>query len=172
MSTLSSSLNALASTSVSDIYERFKSNLSEAEILKVSRVFTLIWGLVFIAFANMFEDQTSPVVELGLAIASFTYGGLLGAFLLGILSKRAREQDALISFAVAIAFMVWVIFGVWYSQEMQAWVFDFYPSAATKAELGLRGIAWPWYTAIGAAFLLMSNGIVRALTPDRPSSST
>ncbi len=165
MSTLSSSLNALASTSVSDIYERFKSNLSGAEVLKVSRIFTLIWGLVFIAFANLFEDQTSPVVELGLAIASFTYGGLLGAFLLGIFSKRARERDALISFAVAIAFMIFVIFGVWYSQETQVWVFDFNPSTATKTELGLRGIAWPWYTAIGAAVLLLSNGIVRLLSP-------
>lgn len=176
MSTLSSSLNALASTSVSDIYERFKSNMSGAEVLKVSRIFTLVWGLVFIAFANMFEDQTGPVVELGLAIASFTYGGLLGAFLLGMISKRARELDALISFAAAIAFMVWVIFGVWYSQETQIWVFEFYPSAATKAELGLRGIAWPWYTAIGASVLLlfnvMFNVVVRAFTPDRPGSST
>ena len=164
MSTLSSSLNALASTSVSDIYQQFKSDLSDTEILKVSRVFTLIWGLVFIGFANMFEDQTSPVVELGLAIASFTYGGLLGAFLLGILSKRARERDALISFVVAIAVMVWVIFGVWYSQEMQSWVFEFYPSATTKADLGLRGIAWPWYTAIGAGVLLVTNVIVRAVS--------
>ena len=138
----------------------------------MSRIFTLIWGLVFIVFANMFENQTGPVVELGLAIASFTYGGLLGAFLLGMISKRARERDAMISFAVAIAFMVWVIFGVWYSQEMQIWVFEFYPSAAMKAELGLRGIAWPWYTAIGASMLLLSNVIVRALIPDRPSSST
>jgi SSS family transporter len=130
MSTLSSSLNALASTSVSDIYERFRPNLSGDQVLKVSRVFTLIWGLVFIGFANLFEAQTDPVVELGLAIASFTYGGMLGAFLLGILNKRAGETDALIAFFITIAFMVWII-------------------------LGVGGIGWPWYTAIGAALLLL-----------------
>jgi Na+/proline symporter len=159
MSTLSSSLNALASASVSDIYERFRSNLSASEVLKVSRVFTLVWGIVFIVFANLFEDQSNPVVELGLAIASFTYGGLLGAFLLGILNKRATERDAIISFLFTIAFMVWVIFGVWYSTELQEWVFEFYPSAAEKSELGLRGIAWPWYTAIGAGALLLLGWI-------------
>ena len=55
MSTLSSSLNALASTSVSDIYERFRSNLSEAEVLKVSRVFTLLWGIVILVVCLIWQ---------------------------------------------------------------------------------------------------------------------
>lgn len=165
MSTLSSSLNALASTSVSDIYERFHRDMTESEVLRVSRIFTLVWGLVFIAFANMFEDQSSPVVELGLAIASFTYGGLLGAFLLAMMNRRIQEREALISFITTIAFMVWVIFGVWYSQELQSWVFEFYPSPEKEAALGLKGIAWPWYTAIGATFLLAVGAILSRSSP-------
>lgn len=163
MSTLSASLNSLASTSVSDIYLHYRGELSDSEVLKVSRVFTLIWGLVFIGFATAFKNETSPVVELGLAIASFTYGGLLGAFLLAMVNRRIREREALIAFVGTIAFMVWVIFGVWYSQEMQSWVFDFYPSPETKAALGLRGIAWPWYTAIGSAFLLAAGAVLSRL---------
>jgi SSS family transporter len=139
MSTLSSSLNALAAASVSDVYERFRQNLSPGEVLKISRVFTLIWGLVFIVFANMFEDQTSPVVELGLAIASFTYGGMLGVFLLGIMNKHATERDAMIAFFCTIAVMVWVI-------------------------LGVGGVGWPWYTAIGAAILLLIGSALSMLS--------
>ena len=168
MSTMSSSLNALAASSVADFYQRTRPDMAESKILKVSRVFTLVWGLVFIVFANMFEDQSSPVVELGLAIASFTYGGLLGAFLLGIFDRKVSETQALIAFAVTITFMVWVIFGVWYSTEMQSWVIEFYPSAVEKANLGLRGIGWPWYTAIGAGVLMLVGSALARLTPKTP----
>ena len=50
------------------------------------------------------EDQQNPVVELGLSIASFTYGSLLGAFLLGIMVDRVRESDAMVGFIVFIMF--------------------------------------------------------------------
>ena len=167
MSTLSSSLNALASSTIVDIFQRFKKGLSDADILRTSRIFTLLWGLVFIAFANLFESQRNPVVELGLAIASFTYGGLLGAFLLGIFNKTIRQREALISFGLTIALMVWVIFGVWYSTESHQWIFEFYPSTAQKAEMGLKGIAWPWYTAIGAGLCLLLGHVLNRLSSTR-----
>lgn len=160
MSTVSSSLNSLASSTMLDLYERFSGRaLPEDRALFVSRVLTFFWGLVFIVFANLFESDDSPVVELGLSIASFTYGGLLGAFLLGLLNRRTRQTDAVVAFAVTIAFMVWVIFGVWYGPEA-GWVFSFMPDDAEKAALGLRTIAWPWYTAIGAAVTLVVGSLV------------
>ncbi|HKT23499.1 MAG TPA: hypothetical protein VJR04_02785, partial [Terriglobales bacterium] len=42
----------------------------------------------------------------GLTIASITYGGLLGVFLLGTWNKRANETGALVGFIVGIATMV------------------------------------------------------------------
>jgi len=166
MSTLSSSLNALASSSVVDMYHNLVKSAREADTLKVSRVFTLIWGLIFIVFANLFEDQQNPVVELGLAIASFTYGGLLGAFLMGMLGERVKEREALWAFVGTIGFMVWVIFGVWYSTETQMWFFAFNPTDAMKAELGLRSIGWPWYPALGAGVMLILGQILTRLVPD------
>lgn len=169
MSTLSASLNALASSSVVDVYHHLKKSAKDSDNLMVSRIFTLIWGVIFIAFANLFENQQNPVVELGLAIASFTYGGLLGAFLMGMLGEKIRQREALWAFGVTIAFMVWVIFGIWYSPETQSWVFTFYPSASVKATLGLRGIAWPWYPAIGAGAMLFFGEIARRVAgPHEP----
>ena len=66
---------------------------------------------MFVVFASLFENTDNPVVELGLAIASFTYGGLLGGFLLGIVIKNAKEWDAVIAFILTIVVMVLVIFG-------------------------------------------------------------
>ena len=171
MSTLSSSLNALASSSVVDMYHNLRPSSKGSDNLKVSRVFTLIWGLVFILFANLFEDQQNPVVELGLAIASFTYGGLLGAFLMAMLGDNLKERDALWAFTATIALMVWVIFGVWYSPETQSWVFTFYPSETLKGTLALRGIAWPWYPTIGAGAMLLFGQLI-ARIPGRNEPST
>lgn len=154
MSTLSSSLNALASSTMMDLYERFSSKtLEDAKALRLARFFTLFWGLVFIVFASMFTSSDNPVVELGLAIASFTYGGLLGVFLLGLLDRRTRQIDAIVAFLATIVLMFLIIQGVWYSPEV-GWTFQLFPSAEMRADLGLRAIGWPWYTTIGASITL------------------
>jgi Na+/proline symporter len=155
MSSLSSSLNALASSSLNDLYEQATGRSLDADRgLRVSRLLTLGWGVVFIGFASLFRDSSNPVVELGLSIASFTYGSLLGAFLLGLWHRQARQTDAIGAFVATVGVMTLVIFGVWHSPE-QGWVFVMAPSDAYIAEANLKGIGWPWYTAIGAGVNLM-----------------
>ncbi len=168
MSTLSSSLNSLASSSMMDLYERLKGEqVEQRKALAISRWLTLFWGIVFIGFASLFEDTQNPVVELGLAIASFTYGGLLGVFLLGLFNKNTRQIDAMIAFVVTIIFMIWVIFGVWYSPQ-EGWVFVFNPSDQAVAEAGLRAIGWPWYTVIGALTTLGVGSLLALRHSRRP----
>jgi len=57
----------------------------------------------------LFTDTKNPVVELGLKIASFTYGGLLGTFFLGLLFKKINQRDAFIGFICGIISMVLVL---------------------------------------------------------------
>ncbi len=162
MSTLSSSLNALASSSVVDFLMPRSRRLREdgPYALRISRLATLMWGLVFMIFANLFTSQENPVIELGLSIASFTYGGLLGVFLLGLINTRVQEKAALIAFVVALVTMIWVIFGIWYGKDGN-WYFTFSPSEEMVKALELRAIAWPWYTIIGTA---LTVGIGSGLT--------
>jgi solute:Na+ symporter, SSS family len=160
MSTLSSSLNSLASSSMFDLYERLSGRqLGDAAGLRVSRILTFVWGFVFIGFASLFTSTDHPVVELGLAIAGFTYGGLLGAFMLGLLVRRTDQLDAIITLLFTITFMVIFIFGVWHSPE-QGWTFIFRPGEETRAALGLRAVAWPWYPAIGVAVSLVVGSLL------------
>ncbi|MDE2827670.1 MAG: sodium:solute symporter [Bacteroidota bacterium] len=150
MSTLSSSLNSLASSSMMDLIERWiKNPISKARGLLLSRGLTLFWGALFVVFASLFENTDNPVVELGLAIASFTYGGLLGGFLLGIVIKNAKEWDAVTAFILTIVVMVLVIFGLWHSPT-EGWIFAINPTDGMIEQAGLRQIAWPWYTLIGS----------------------
>ena len=163
MSTLSSSLNALAGSTLMDLLERVgKRPADPAKALTLSRVLTLVWAGVFVGFAMLFTGMDNPVVELGLGIAGFTYGGLLGAFLLGLLSKRARQLDAAVAFVVAIVLMALVIFGLRFSTVEASWVWAWQPDAALTEARGLRVVAWPLFPAIGSA-ITVGVGFLLAL---------
>jgi SSS family transporter len=113
MGTLSSSISSLASATFLDLFRplRHGSALGPREELAWSRVFTLVWGLTLIGGALLFTDTKNAVVELGLKIASVTYGGLLGVFFLGLFFPRTRERDAFVGFAAGLAAMVGVLYG-------------------------------------------------------------
>ena len=171
MSTVAGSLNSLASSTMLDLYSRLGGKpLDDRQALRASRIATLVWGIVFIGFASLFRDQKNPVVELGLSIASFTYGGLLGVYLLGMLSRKANERAAIVAFITTIVVMTFVIFGVWYSVKEGHWLFQFRPSGETKAALGLRGLAYPWYVVIGSSLTIVVGSLLGSrLQPSAPS---
>lgn len=145
MSTLSSSLNSLSTSTVTDIYRRFLGrNPEDSHILRMARVWTLIWAGAFVVFASLFTGTDNPVVELGLGITGYTYGALLGAFLFGLLVKRASQTDALVAFLVTIGFMAWVVLGV----------------TVTDATGESVPVAYPWYTPIGVVVTFVVGGLL------------
>lgn len=120
MSTVSSSLNSLASAATIDIWGPLRGGADdEARMLVVGRRFTLFWAVVLVGGAILFQlvQQGTPVVVIALQIASFTYGGLLGGFLLGVLSKRADQAAALTGMSAAIAIMA----ALWAGQQF-GWI--------------------------------------------------
>ena len=122
MSTTSGTLNSLASSSVVDFAVRGGRDADAERFLRWSRQMTLVWGVVLGALAMV---RWGPVLEAGLAIASITYGGLLGLFLLGILNRRATTTGALVGMFAGLAVMVAVKFGT--------------------------PLAWTWYVLVGSA---------------------
>ena len=147
---------------MTDLFSKQVARLDEAAALRLSKLMTLGWAVVFIVFATLFENMQNPVVELGLSIASFTYGALLGAFLLGLAFRRVQEKEAMIAFVCSVVLMVVIIFGVWTTAEGE-WIFMFYPSAEVKASLGLTSIAWPWFTALGTLITLGVGSLLSIL---------
>jgi SSS family solute:Na+ symporter len=111
MGTLSSSISSLASSTYLDIFKftaKGKS-LDAAGDVFWPKVFTLLWGILLIGGAMLFTDTKNPVVELGLKIASFTYGGLLGTFFLGLFFKHTTQRDAFVGFLAGIVAMAAVL---------------------------------------------------------------
>ena len=106
MSNASGSLNSLASSSVIDLGGS-RADASPAQQLGRSRRMTLIWGVILGLLGLV---RWGGVLEAGLTIASITYGGMLGVFLLGTWNRRANETGALVGFATGIAAMIAVRF--------------------------------------------------------------
>lgn len=136
MSSLSSSLNALASASTYDVWARLRPGADEAALLRAGRAFTLAWGAVLVGGALLVGGRDTPVVELGLAIASFTYGGLLGAFALALLVPRADGRDAVAAMLTGIAAMAAVVLGT--------------------------ALAWPWHVVLGTTVTLATGAVLAA----------
>jgi SSS family transporter len=96
MSNLSAAINSLSSTTIIDFYLRRRPAATEQQRVTISRFATIFWGLVLLALAIVTQFGGSRVLELGLSIASVPYGGLLGVFLLGVLTRRATQAGAII----------------------------------------------------------------------------
>jgi SSS family transporter len=109
MSNASGSLNSLASSSVIDLSRNSvsRADASEESSLRRSRNMTLGWGLLLGLLGLV---RWGPVLVAGLTIASITYGGMLGVFLLGTWNRRANETGALVGFATGIGTMSGVTF--------------------------------------------------------------
>ncbi|MFI5252953.1 MAG: sodium:solute symporter [Bacteroidota bacterium] len=111
MGSLSSSISSLASSTYLDLFKFTKhgSGINPKGEVVWSRFFTLFWGAVLIGGAILFADTKNPVVEIGLKITSFTYGGLLGTFFLGLLFKKTDQLDAFIGLITGLLTMVVVL---------------------------------------------------------------
>jgi len=93
MSSTAGELNALASTAMVDFYQRLSpKERSDKDQVRASRLFTLFWGLLAIAFAlsaSLFEN----LIQLVNIIGSLFYGTILGVFICGFFIKRLGAKD-------------------------------------------------------------------------------
>ena len=109
MSNLSAALNALASTSIMDFYKPMlgAKSITEARLMTLARRATVIWAAVLFVIALLARNVKS-VLEAGLSVASVLYGALLGAFLLGLLTKRVTGNAVMFGMAASLVSMLCV----------------------------------------------------------------
>ena len=137
LSTLAGSMSALASSTMLDLYKPFTGISDDDKELRISRLFTILWAILLVGSAFFFMSSSQTVVELALSIASFTYGGLLGTFILGLISKNATQEDALAGFTGGIFIMITVI--------------------------SLQLVAWTWFTLVGVIVTVLIGSFLSRL---------
>ncbi|HUP64556.1 MAG TPA: sodium:solute symporter [Thermoanaerobaculia bacterium] len=120
---LSSSLNAIASTFIADLYSPVRPGRPDRHYLRVSKVVTVVAGVIQIVVGLALMQGTRSALDMALAIASLINGPILGVFLLGAIGRR-EEAAALVGMAAGLL----AVMGVWLGTDL----------------------AWPWYAAVGS----------------------
>jgi Na+/proline symporter len=101
MSSTSAALNALASTTVIDIYRRMiKSDGTEKHYLIVSKLATVFWGIYAILFA-LFAYRIGSLIEAVNILGSIFYGTILGIFLIAFYLKKIGGSATFYSAIIA-----------------------------------------------------------------------
>jgi SSS family transporter len=120
MSSTAGELDALGTTTASDIWKRMvRPNLTDEELARVSRIFTAMWGVVALGFA-LFASLLDNLIEAVNILGSLFYGTVLGIFLTAFLVRRAGAFAVLVGAAfgqttVLIMYGVSTLGFLWYN---------------------------------------------------------
>ncbi len=143
---LSPSLNAMAATTVNDFYKRYiRPDADEPTLMRLSRQATIAWGVVQLAVAIGAQWMDRSVLDAGLAVLSLTSGPVLGAFLVGVLTRRVGPQAMLAGMGAGMAVLVWV----WWT----------------------GAVAWTWYAFIGAGVTGLTAVVLSPFLSGKPADA-
>lgn len=124
----------------------------------MSRAMTVGWTVVLFVLA-MLSRHGGHVVDLALSIASVLWGGMLGVFLLGTLTRRATERGTMLGMiaGVAVNLLLWL------------------QPHSLQYSLGghvivLPKVAWTWWVLIGSLITCAVGYTASLLFPDSETS--
>lgn len=112
MSTISSGMNASATVFTTDIYKRyFKKQLSEKGNFFMLHLATVIFGLLGL-IAGIGMIGVKSLLDAWWQLSGIFAGGMLGLFLLGMISRRTKSAEAFTAVLIGIVVILWMTFSV------------------------------------------------------------
>jgi solute:Na+ symporter, SSS family len=142
MSSLDSALNSLAAAATVDFYRRIRPDVTEGGRLLFAKVVVVTAGIIGIAVGIYSARTEAPLIDLILTFMGYFAGGLLGLFLLGMLTKRANGTGAFVG-AIAGTLVVLMITA------------NDFPLPNLYEWLGIEPIPFIWSTAVGLTITLI-----------------
>ena len=175
MGSTSAALNALATSFTKDFYLPYiRRDATDRQAIRAARIATAVFGILMIIVATVaasavLHDTKLTIIPIAIGILGYTYGALLGVFLLGMLT-RSRGSDGMNVVAIIVgissvlvlckitipAFDILALFrGKLVAAE---WNFGwFMPEWWPK-------ISWPWYVFVGCTVTLAITVLFRTPT--------
>lgn len=110
ISSLDSDMNCIAAIGVQDYYLRFKPNCTDKQKLNMGKWLVLLSGLAMMFVALMYEAWGGEGI-LGTVFELYAIfsAGIVGIFLLGLLTRRANKQGLYIGLGVCVAFTTYAV---------------------------------------------------------------
>ena len=145
MSSTAAELNALASTTVIDVYKRLiKKDANDKHYLLVSKLATIFWGAYAITFA-LFANRLGTLIEAVNILGSLVYGTILGIFLVAFYLKKVKSSP---TFYAALIAELTVIYCFLFTE-----------------------IPFLWFNVIGCMLVIMLSLVFNALITKLPVST-
>ena len=148
ISSLDSILAALSQISLTMFYKPFiNPGASESYLLKVSRLLVIFWGTVLAVMAWQFSASELDLVTLAFSMTTYTWGPMLGLFMLSMLAKRYRVAGVGKSVLASILVVLLInepeimnpVFGTAFASPLLAWPWLFPIGSLLCVALSLRG---------------------------------
>lgn len=158
MGSTSAALNALATSFTKDFYlPYFNSAATDREAVTAARVATAIFGVLMIGVAtvaaySVLENPHLTIIPIALGILGYTYGALLGVFLIGMLTqRRGNDRTNVVAMLLGMAAVLVLC-------KVQLPGLGFIDPATGKRMLDFGGwmpgwwpkISWPWFVLVGS----------------------
>jgi Na+/proline symporter len=148
ISSLDSILAALSQISLTMFYKPFLNpHATEQQLLRVSRFLVILWGAVLALMAWQFSASRLDLVTLAFSMTTYTWGPMLGLFLLSMAATRYRVAGVGRSVLASICIVLLInepqimnpVFGTVFTAPLIAWPWLFPIGALTCFSLSLRG---------------------------------
>ncbi len=172
MGSTSAALNALATSFTKDFYLPYiNRRATDRQAIRAARIATSVFGILMIVVAALaanavLHDSKLTIIPIAIGILGYTYGALLGVFLLGMLT-RSRGADgpnvvAMIAGVTSVLILCKVsipafdIFALLTGKVVGVqWVFGYFmPEWWPK-------ISWPWFVFVGCVVTLAISVLFR-----------
>lgn len=110
MSTISSGMNSSATVFTVDIYRRyFKKDISEKQNLSVLHIATVVFGLLGM-ITGIAMIGVKSILDVWWELSGIFAAGMLGLFLLGIISRQTKNHEAITATIIGILVIIWMTF--------------------------------------------------------------
>src|SRR5437899_5777379 len=100
MGSTSAALNALATSFTKDFYLPYiRPGATDRQAIRAARIATAVFGILMILVATMaanavLQDAKLTIIPIAIGILGYTYGALVGVFLLGMLTRQRGSDGA------------------------------------------------------------------------------
>lgn len=157
MGSLSTALNALATSFTEDWYLPYlRPDATSAQVVSAARKSTVVFSLILVIIGSLTAYAVvvlhSRIIPIVLGIFGYTYGSLLGVFLVGMLTKsRGSERGNLIAMVcgfIAVAVLSGLYNDVWKLLHPTV------PNAVLWNPAWLPTVEFPWRITIGTLVTL------------------
>ena len=145
---IAAAINSLASSTMVDFHRRFsKKEISGEGEYKMSRVYTLLWGIFCVIVAMYSYNLGNSLIETVNELGSIFYGPILGVFLVALFLKKITSGSAVFYATVLTQLLIFAIY--------------------IPVKLKLIGLGFLWLNPIGAFGVILFAIILQPMMAKR-----